>query len=100
MAVTAYLYGHFFESLLKGDMGNMHDLLRRQASCHPQYQIVILATLEALAKPTHFAHQCGAIHSQMRNVVLGKQQIGVPLWLEVRLEALAGYIELVLVAIQ
>ena len=25
MAVTAYLYGHFFESLLKGDMGNMHD---------------------------------------------------------------------------
>ena len=79
---------------------NVHDLFAPELFAAAQHQIVILRSLQALAEPTHLAHQIGGVHTQMREGVLPLHQHGVPVALEVGIQQLTGWAELVFVGVK
>ena len=65
----------------------------------PQQQVVVLAALEAGTQAAEPAEGSRADHAEMVHVVLGPEQLAVVIRFEMRLEAAAARIDLVLVAV-
>ncbi len=80
------------------DMRDVMDPLQAGPRGDAQDEIVILATLVTLAEPADRLNEAAAKHAEMREHILRQHQIRVPIRLEIRVEASALGVDLVLVA--
>src|SRR5690606_34692074 len=79
---------------------NVDDLFRRHMRQAAQEQVMILTSLHAGPEPSDTAKQTATIYAQMGNVVLREEQIGIPIALEVRIESISPFTDLVFVTVK
>src|ERR1700757_2311687 len=80
-------------------MRNMDYLFTFHTFDTAESQIVILTTFPTFAKTTNVAHQGKRINSEVAEHVVAAKQDGVPVRLEIRIEALSSLVDLVFIGV-